>query len=288
VRYVGTTPDFSWTPKQNLGVPASGFVRIFDGGFDNAAHPDFSAAGGVIEFGFMRSNSTSPGANGYETAALIDNWTVLVNTPCVLDADCEYPDGCFTGACVAGVCKGTLQACDDGDACTIDTCADGACTTSPVPCDDGDPCTIDACTAGACMATPIDCKDGLACTADVCTGGTCVNAITFDTVGAAIDALLALMDSPPCAGEGMTAHTRKKLTKKLTKARDKIALADDALKEKLLVQLVGSADHLLDVAVKAVAKAEDKSKLTPDCGGAIESYLTDLATTCADALPRTL
>ena len=270
VRYVGTTPDFAWTPKQNLGIPASGFVRIVDGGFDTGSHPDFSASGGAIEFGFMRSNSTSPGANGYETIALIDNWTVLINTPCVLDADCGYPDGCFTGSCVAGVCKATVQTCDDGDACTIDTCADGACTTSPVPCDDGDPCTIDACTAGACVATAIDCDDGLECTADSCTGGTCDNVITFGTVEAAIDTLVVLIEAPPCAGEGMAEHTRKKLTKKLTKARDKCALADDALKEKLLARLVGSADHLLDLAVKAVTKAEDKGKVTPECGGAID------------------
>ena len=287
VGQAGTTPAFAWTPKERIGIAASSFVRIMNGGFDGSAHPDFSASGAPIEFGFMRANSTSPGAIGYEMIALIDNWTVLINTPCQFDPDCVYPDGCFTGTCVAGVCKATVQACDDGDACTIDACDDGACTPTPLTCDDGDPCTTDACTAGACVGTPIDCDDGRECTADACTGGTCSSVITFDTVRAAIDTLLVLIEAPPCAGDGIAERTRKKLTKKLPKAREKLALADDAVKEKLLARLVGSADHLLDLALKGVGKAVDKGKMTPECGGVVQSYLTDLATTCADALPRT-
>jgi hypothetical protein len=53
-----------------------------------AGHPEFSAADGPIEFGFFRSDSTAIGASPYEIVALIDNWTMLVNTPCAIDADC--------------------------------------------------------------------------------------------------------------------------------------------------------------------------------------------------------
>jgi hypothetical protein len=50
--------------------------------------------------------------------------------------------------------------------------------------------------------------------------------------------------------------------------------------------LVGRADRLLDVALKAITKAEDKGKVTTACADDVRSYLTSLATTCASALPR--
>src|SRR6185503_16513947 len=90
IRQVGTTPDAAWTRKESLNVPATGVVEIFDGGSNNASHPDF-ATGGVIEFGYYRANSTSPGANGYQIIAAIDNWTVRVNTPCGSSEECVYP-----------------------------------------------------------------------------------------------------------------------------------------------------------------------------------------------------
>jgi hypothetical protein len=287
IRQVGSTPDFAWTRKQDVDVPASAFVRIFDGGFDPGSRPDFSASGGPIEFGFMRSNSTSFGAIGYEIVALIDNWTVLINTPCALDADCVYPDGCFTGACVAGVCKATAMVCDDGDACTDDDCVEGVCQAAPILCDDGDPCTTDGCDAGSCTAAPIDCDDALPCTVDFCSGGTCSNVISFDSVEAAIDALLALLETPPCAGDGMAARPRQKFTKKLMKARNKLGLADAATKERLLVKLVGSADHLLERAAKLIEKAASKGTITPECAATLQSYLTSVAT-CTDGLAPTL
>jgi hypothetical protein len=96
------------------------------------------------------------------------------------------------------------------------------------------------------------------------------------------------VDRPPCASDGIADRTRKKLLKRLTKARDTLARADAALKERLLGRLVGRADRLLDIANKAIVKAEGKSKVTPECAAAVRSYLTDLATTCADGLPHTL
>jgi hypothetical protein len=108
VRQVGTTPEFAWTAKKISGVTATQFALVFEGGEDVNVHPDFSASGAPIEFGFMRRNSTSVGANGYQIVALIDNWTVLINTPCAQDADCVYPDACFPGSCVSGVCTATM------------------------------------------------------------------------------------------------------------------------------------------------------------------------------------
>jgi hypothetical protein len=153
VAHVGTTPDFAWTPKEALGLFESGFIRVVDGGFETDELPDFSA-GGEIEFGFYRANSTSPGAIGFETIALIDNWTVLLNPSCDGDDDCVYPDACFVGTCVAGACRATPMACDDGDPCTTDLCTAGVCQTAPA-CDDGDPCTTDACDAGTCSVTSV-------------------------------------------------------------------------------------------------------------------------------------
>jgi hypothetical protein len=286
IRQVGSTPDFAWAPKQDLGVPASAFVRIFDGGFDSGSHPDFSAAGGPIEFGFFRANSTSLGAIGYEVVALIDNWTVLVNTPCAIDEECVYPDGCFVGACVAGTgtCKATVMACDDGDSCTTDFCADGACDTTPVVCDDGDACTTDSCGAGGCSTAPLDCDDGLPCTVDACSAGTCMHGLDFVTIQNAIDGLLMLLDSPPCAGEGVTPPTRKKFVKKLTKAHARLGLADAATKAKLVTRFVGKAEHLLEVATTRLGKASDAGKISPACATSVGSYLASLLT-CTDTLP---
>lgn len=286
VHQIGTTPDRSWSPKQELGIPASGFIRIFDGGFDGGSHPDFTTGGGPIEFGFFRANSTSPGAIGYETVALIDNWTVLLNTPCAGDGDCVYSDACFAGTCVAGTCHATPMLCDDADGCTIDSCVAGACETAPVVCDDGDPCTVDACEAGACAAVPLDCEDGLPCTTDVCIAGTCEHGVDSVTVGNAIDGSLVLLDTPPCAGDdGIAPKTRKKIVKKLTKARARLALADAATKEKLVIRLVGKAEHLLEIVSNALDKASDAGKISPTCAESIMTYVASLLT-CTDTLPH--
>ena len=284
IHQVGATPDFAWTPKQGVGVPASGFVGISASGFDGNAHPDFTAGGGPIEFGFFRANSTSPGAIGYQTVALIDNWTVLVNTPCTGDGDCVYSDACFVGACVAGTCKATAMPCDDADPCTIDSCVAGACATTPVVCDDGNPCTVDSCGASGCTAVPLDCDDALPCTTDACIAGSCEHGLDFVTIQNAIDGLLVLLETSPCAGDGIVTPTRKKLVKKLTKTRAKLGLADAATKARIVIRFVGRAEHLLDVATTVVEKARDAGKISPVCATSIASYLASLLT-CTDTLP---
>lgn len=288
IRQIGLTPDFIWSPKQDVGVPATGFVGISAAGLDPNAHPDFSSSGGPIEFGFTRRNSTSLGANGYTIVALIDNWTVLVNAPCTLDADCVYPAGCFTGACVAGACRATGIPCDDGNACTDDTCIEGSCQSIPIVCNDGDPCTTDACVEanGLCTTTPITCDDQRPCTADVCIDGGCRYDNGFDSVEGAIDTALRLLSNPPCSGDGLPPKIRKKVVKKLTKARTKVAAADAATKARLLARLVGAADRLLEAVGSVMGRAVDKGAISPLCERVLRAYVAGFAS-CADGLPKT-
>ena len=157
VAQVGTTPDDVFTRKEGKALKASSFGVLTPGGFPGGASPDFSAAGGPIEFGFVRGNSTGAGGPGYTLIAAIDNWFVRVNPPCTQPSDC-----------------------DDADPCTTDACAAGACTFTPIPCDDGDGCTVDTCVGGTCQSTARSCDDGVDCTADSCTGGACQNTVRVD------------------------------------------------------------------------------------------------------------
>jgi hypothetical protein len=106
----GSTPEAAWTHKQLRGLQFSDFGVLAPNGFPGGSSPDFSAAGGPIEVGFTRGNSTSVGGAGYTIAAAIDNWQVRINPPCA-----------------------SAPECDDGDACTIDECVDGACSSPPLP-----------------------------------------------------------------------------------------------------------------------------------------------------------
>jgi hypothetical protein len=155
---------------------------------------------------------------------------------------------------------------------------------SELDCDDGDPCTVDACDASGCTTAPVDCDDGLPCTTDTCGGGQCAHGLGFDTIVSAIDGLLALLEQPPCAGDGVATRTRKKLVKKLMKARAKLVLADAATRTRLIGRLVGKTEHLLDVASAVLAKAASAGTVAPDCAASIEAYLAGLLT-CTDALP---
>lgn len=59
--------------------------------FDHTQHPDFSANGSGIEFGFFRANNSI--ADSYSTDAGIDNWSVTVTT-----ASTSYLDGTLNDA----------------------------------------------------------------------------------------------------------------------------------------------------------------------------------------------
>lgn len=61
----------SWTPQSILALTEQEFTDEADG------TPDFSESGGMITFGFVRSNSTPGG--GYFIDAGIDNWKIDVH-----------------------------------------------------------------------------------------------------------------------------------------------------------------------------------------------------------------
>ena len=70
------TPEFYWVHHSASDLTADSFLRLALG---PPEHPDFSASGSAMEFGFLRGNSTSEGASGYTCVGGIDNWSVTVN-----------------------------------------------------------------------------------------------------------------------------------------------------------------------------------------------------------------
>jgi len=68
------TPDWVWTEHVLPDLAEDDFHLHAD----PSAHPDFSANGGPIEFGFVRQNATYSG--GYTITGGIDNWTVVLTT----------------------------------------------------------------------------------------------------------------------------------------------------------------------------------------------------------------
>jgi len=69
------TPDQAWTPH-NLTAQTQDQFRTLDSASD---HPDFSAAGTRIEFGYMRLISTGGGAPADTVISGIDNWNLVLN-----------------------------------------------------------------------------------------------------------------------------------------------------------------------------------------------------------------
>ena len=83
VRYATTffgdliTAPPGWTHFSHPSLTASDFIDYASGGF-GTANPNFSAAGGLIEFGYVTRNS-STGAT-VTTHSGIDNWNLAVHT----------------------------------------------------------------------------------------------------------------------------------------------------------------------------------------------------------------
>lgn len=59
----------------------------FDAAAPGVQNPNFSIAGGPLEFGFYRSNSTSVGGGGGTTYGAIDNWTVTLTVDAAVPAE---------------------------------------------------------------------------------------------------------------------------------------------------------------------------------------------------------
>ena len=81
IRYAVFAKDADWTPKGFSGLTQNSFslVNLTDTTIvDGTQHPDFSAAGPPIDFGFFRFNSTCLGCGSYSIIAGIDNWRVSI------------------------------------------------------------------------------------------------------------------------------------------------------------------------------------------------------------------
>lgn len=80
---VVTGPAVTWSNIPLTGLTSADFalvnVTTAPTLFDNTQHPNFSAGGGPIQFGFFRANGTSVGGGGYTLAAGIDNWQITIN-----------------------------------------------------------------------------------------------------------------------------------------------------------------------------------------------------------------
>ena len=80
------TPSFMWTHFANAGMGADQFALLLPVSqwfstaiTDPTQHPNFSASGAPIQFGFYRGNSTGFGGGGYTRTGGIDNWSVTVH-----------------------------------------------------------------------------------------------------------------------------------------------------------------------------------------------------------------
>lgn len=69
------TPESKWTRKELRNLQAQDFVAIGTA----RQHPDFSARGAPIQFGFFRANTTTN--SQYSITGGIDNWLVSINPP---------------------------------------------------------------------------------------------------------------------------------------------------------------------------------------------------------------
>ena len=77
-----TGPGSAFANHSANGLTAAdfGLVAVTTAGqlADPAVHPNFSASGLPIQFGFLRANGSSNGGAGYTLAAAIDNWQISV------------------------------------------------------------------------------------------------------------------------------------------------------------------------------------------------------------------
>jgi hypothetical protein len=76
-----TGPGLAWLPHPLNSLTAAdfGLVNVTPTTlFDNTQHPNFSAGGAPIQFGFFRANGTGVNGGAYTLAAGIDNWQITL------------------------------------------------------------------------------------------------------------------------------------------------------------------------------------------------------------------
>lgn len=74
----------NWAPNSLSGIVASDLWEVTPAGtFLSGSNPDFSASGGVMQFGFYRGNSSGTTTSGtFNSECGIDNWSVeLIPSP---------------------------------------------------------------------------------------------------------------------------------------------------------------------------------------------------------------
>jgi hypothetical protein len=115
VIYFGPDTSFSnttWTQSALTSLTATDFTSL------SLAHPDFSAVGGSISFGFARRDTNSS-ASGYSTTHGIDNWSVNIRTlpagDCDHDCDVDFADYDFWKSHFGDTSGIGLQADDNGN-----------------------------------------------------------------------------------------------------------------------------------------------------------------------------
>ena len=76
----GPSGTFANHSLSGLTAASFGLVNLTTAGsiFDNTQHPNFSASGLPIQFGFFRANGSSNGGVAYTLAAAIDNWQISI------------------------------------------------------------------------------------------------------------------------------------------------------------------------------------------------------------------
>jgi hypothetical protein len=86
-----TVSASNWTTSNLLALTASDFYLVTNNtslayGLDTSTNPDFSAAGGVIDFGVFRGSTSGPvpGGDGDSAIGYIDNPTITIPAPATL------------------------------------------------------------------------------------------------------------------------------------------------------------------------------------------------------------
>jgi hypothetical protein len=102
-----TGPGLAWAPHTLNALTAADFglvnVTPFTL-FDNTQHPNFSAGGAPIQFGFFRANGTSLNGGAYTLAAGIDNWQITLGAAPAAAAGVGIPAvGTIELAVLAGI-----------------------------------------------------------------------------------------------------------------------------------------------------------------------------------------
>lgn len=122
-----TGPSTSFHTISLSGLTAADFSLVAvttSAYFNNSQHPDFSAAGAAMQFGFFRANGNTTGP-GYTIVAGIDEWEITINRPsaCAITQYCTQtkPTSVTTPPCSA-----LLTATN----CTLDT---GEWSTTNIP-----------------------------------------------------------------------------------------------------------------------------------------------------------